>query len=325
MRRRDFIALVGAAAAWPLAARAQRPMPVIGFLASVSATEWSDRVAAFRVGLGERGFVEGQNVTVEYLWADNDLDKLPKLAADLVSRKVSVIVAPGSPLAATAAKSATATIPIVFNNAADPVKLGLVTSLNRPGGNATGVTNMGAELGTKRLGLLRDIAPKVAGVALLINPTNPSAEVQTLEIQEAAQRVGQQLFVVNASSEKDIDTAFETVLKDKGFALIVTSDAFFVSQRNRLAGMASRFSVPAIYEFREFAAAGGLMSYGTNITDLYRLMGVYAGRILQGEKPADLPVMRPTKFELVINLKTAKALGLTVPPGLLAAADEVIE
>jgi putative ABC transport system substrate-binding protein len=213
----------------------------------------------------------------------------------------------------------------VFNNAADPVKLGLVTSLNRPGGNATGVTNMGAELGTKRLGLLRDIAPKVAGVALLINPTNPSAEVQTLEIQEAAQRVGQQLFVVNASSEKDIDTAFETVLKDKGFALIVTSDAFFVSQRNRLAGMASRFSVPAIYEFREFAAAGGLMSYGTNITDLYRLMGVYAGRILQGEKPADLPVMRPTKFELVINLKTAKALGLTVPPGLLAAADEVIE
>jgi putative ABC transport system substrate-binding protein len=326
LKRRNFIALLGGAAAWPVAARAQAPrMPVIGFLSSVSSDAWAARIEAFRKGLEEIGFEDGQNVIVEYRWAGNQLDRLPALAAELVSRRVAVIAAPGNPAAVLAARSATATIPIVFTNAADPIKLGLVASLNRPGGNVTGITNIGAELGTKRLGLLRELIPRAALIAVLVNPTNPSAETQSEEVKAAGDKIGQQILVVTATNDRDLDLAFARLVQSRAAAVLVTSDAFFGTERHRLAALAARDGIPAIYEFREFAVAGGLMSYGASSADLYRLMGTYAGRILKGEKPADLPVLQPTKFELVINIKTAKALRLTIPAGVLAIADEVIE
>jgi putative tryptophan/tyrosine transport system substrate-binding protein len=326
MRRREFITLLGgAAAAWPMAARAQQPaMPVIGFLRPGSPELNAHLVAAFRKGMGETGYVEGRNVAVEYRWAGND-DRLRELAADLVRLRVKVIVTPGSTTAAAAAKSATTTIPIVFSGGGDPVEIGLVASLNRPGGNVTGVSSMAGELGSKRVGLLQELVPRAARLAVLINPNNPLAEAFVADIRAAAPAVGQQLEVLTASTSQGIDAAFATLVETRADALLVGPDALFVSLRAQLATLAARHAVPATYPFREDAEAGGLMSYGPSNTDLVRQAGIYAGRILKGEKPADMPILRATKFELTINLKTAKALGLTVPPTLIARADEVIE
>jgi putative tryptophan/tyrosine transport system substrate-binding protein len=325
MRRREFIMLTGGvAAAWPLAARAQRSatLPVIAFMNLSTARAFTE--AAFRQGLSETGYVEGLNVTTEYHRAEGHDERLPALAADLVRRKVSVIAATGTP-AALAAKDATATIPIVFETAGDPVKLGLVASLNRPGRNITGVTQLSSELVSKRLGLLHDLIPAARIVGLLVNPTDPRAETQTREMQEAAQTLGLQIHVVNASTDAEIDTAFASLSELRPEALLVGTGDLFSRQPERIPALAARQGVPAIYQYREYAAAGGLISYGASLTDSYRQVGVYTGRVLKGEKPADLPVIRPTKFELVINLKTAKALGLNIPPGVLAIADEVIE
>jgi putative ABC transport system substrate-binding protein len=327
MRRRDFISLLGAAAAWPLTARAQQAaMPVIGFLGSASPDLWADRLRAFRQGLSENRYVEGHNVAIEYRWAEGRNDRLPSLAADLVRRQVTVIAAPGSTPAALAAKEATTTIPIVFGIGADPVAVGLVANLSRPGGNLTGVTNFAMELGPKRLELLRELAPTTTVVGLLVNPTSPSlAESTTKDLQSAARTLDLQLHVLHASSERDFDTVFATLVQLQAGALVIGADAFFSSQFEQLAALAISHAVRTIYYSREFTAAGGLMSYGASLTDPFRYTGVYAGRILKGEKPADLPVQQATKVEFIINLKTAKALGLEVPPALLARADEVIE
>jgi len=325
MRRRDFIALVGSsAAAWPLAARAQQPMPVVGYLDASSPAATAPRVAVFRQGLAEAGYVEGRNVAIAYLWAEGQYDRLPEMAAELVRRQVAVIVAGPIP-AAVAAKAATTTIPLVFYVAGDPVKLGLVASLARPGGNATGVNNFQAELGAKQLELLRELLPTAARIGLLINPTNPNVEGVTKDVTAASSATGVQIDVVRASDSREIEAAFATLVRNRADALVVGADSFFTNRRLQVATLATRHAIPAVYIGRESVEAGGLMSYRTSLTEVYRQLGAYAGRILKGDKPADLPVVQSTKFELVINLITAKALGLTVPPTLLTRADEVIE
>src|SRR5262245_2256954 len=325
MRRREFIAALGGAAAMPLAARAQQPMPVIGFLRPGSPELSAHLVAAFRKGLNEAGYVEGRNVAVEYRWAHDHDDRLPELAADLVRLRVAVIATPGSTAAAAAAKSATAAIPIVFSGGGDPVQTGLVASLNRPGGNVTGVSSMQGELGAKRLGLLQELVPRAMRIAILVNPNNPFAEAFVADVRSASPAIGRQIEVFTAGTSLDIDTAFTMLVGKRAEALLIAPDPLFVNRRVQLATLAARHSVPAIYPFREDAEAGGLMSYGTSNTDLVRLVGLYTGRILNGEKPADMPILRATKFELVINLKAAKALGLDVPVHLQQIADEVIE
>jgi putative tryptophan/tyrosine transport system substrate-binding protein len=324
MRRREFIVALGGAAAWPLAASAQQPpIPVIGFLNSLS-SDWP-YLAAFREGLKEIGYVEGQNVAIEYRWAEGHYDRLPGLAADLVRRQVALIAATGGDPSALAAKSATTTIPIVFNVAEDPVKAGLVTSLNRPGGNMTGVSMLTAAMDEKRLELLHELVPRAAVIVVLVNPNFSEAGTESRIVDAAARVLNRQIQILNASNDRDIDVAFAALAQQHVGALLVASDPFFFTRREQLVALAARHAIPTIYFVREFVVAGGLMSYGANFATLYRQLGVYAGRIIRGEKPADLPVVQPTKFEFVINLKTAKSLGLAIPPSLLALADEVIE
>jgi putative ABC transport system substrate-binding protein len=323
MNRRETITLLGSATAWPVAARAQA-MPVIGFLNGVSATEYEPYLKAFHQGLREMGFVEGQNVLIEYRWADRQYDRLPALAADLVGRRVNVIVAAGTPLAAIAAKAATTVTPIVFNIGSDPTEIGLVESLNRPGGNATGTNMLVTELSPKRLGLLHELVPQARTIAYLANPGGLS-QAGAREVMGAAQALGLRIQAVGARTEQDFDQAFALMAQEQAGALLVSPDPTYLNQHQRLVALAADHRLPAIYSYREFPLAGGLISYGTSVSDTYRQLGVYAGRILKGEKPGDLPVLQPTKFDLVINLKTAKALGLTVPASLLAIADEVIE
>jgi putative tryptophan/tyrosine transport system substrate-binding protein len=326
MKRREFIAGLGGAAAWPLAARAQQAKPVIAFINGGSADAMAAQASGFRKGLGETGYVEGHNVTVEYHWLEGQYDRLPALMADLVRRRVAVIATPGSTPAAIAAKAATAMIPIVFGVAEDPAKTGLVASLARPGGNATGVNFFVGELGAKRLSLLHQLVPKAAHVAVLVNPANAtSAETTSREVQEAARSIGLRILILNASTSREIDAAFASLARERPDALFVAGDAFFLSRRVQFATLASRDRIPAAYADREIVEVGGLMSYGTNLADSFRRIGVYAGSIVKGAKPADLPVVQPTKFEFVINMQTAGALGIEVPPALLATADEVIE
>ena len=328
MKRREFITLVGgAAAASPLAARGQQPaMQVIGFLHSASAAAVASHMPAFRKGLSEFGFVEGQNVAIEYRWAEGRNDMLPMMAAELVRRRVAVIVAPQSTAAALAAKAATATIPIVFETGADPVKIGLVASLNRPGGNATGISDIGVELAGKRLGLLHELLPGAARFAVLVNPDNPSiSESFVGEIQASGAALGRQIEVVTSRTNSNIDVAFATFSNKRIDAFLISPEALFVARRTQLVISAARHALPALYHRREFAEAGGLMSYGSDLTDQFRQAGIYAGRILNGEKPANMPVQLPTKFEFVINFQTAKTLGLEIPATLLSRADEVIE
>jgi ABC-type uncharacterized transport system substrate-binding protein len=327
MKRREFIRLVGgAAAAWPLSAHSQQPtMPVIGFVNSASRQGWARPLAAFLKGLGETGFVDGQNVAIEYRWAEGRIDRLPAMMADLVQRRVAVIAATTTP-AALAAKAATATIPVVFETAADPVQLGFVSSLNRPDGNLTGVTQLAVGLVPKELELLHELVPTARIMAMLVNPADTAlAETETRETLAAARTLGLELHVLHASSEQEFDAAFENVVQLRAGGLVIATSALFTSHSSQLAALATRHALPAAYKGREFAAAGGLMSYGSDITDSYRIAGVYTGRILKGDKPADLPVQQATKVELIINLKTAKALGINVPNTLIGRADEVIE
>jgi putative tryptophan/tyrosine transport system substrate-binding protein len=327
LNRREFIALVGGAAAWPLVAHAQQSaMPVIGFLGTISPDRWASRLHAFRQGLSETGYVEGRNVGIEYRWAEGQNDRLPALAADLVRRQVRVIATPESTPGAFAAKAATTTIPIVFSVGVDPVAVGLVASLNRPGGNLTGVTNLNAEILPKRLELMHELVPTATTIALLVNPSNPLvAETESRDAQTAARTLGLQLHVLHASTDRDFDTVFASLAQMRAVALVINTDVFFNSRSEQLAALALRHTVPAIFQYREFVASGGLMSYGTSSTDVFRQVGIYTSRLLRGESPADLPVQQVTKIELIINLKTARTLGLTVPLSLLGRADEVIE
>jgi putative ABC transport system substrate-binding protein len=325
MRRREFITLLGGAAAWPLAARAQQPaMPVVGYLSALSEAPAAAPLAAFRRGLNETGFAEGRNVAIEFRWAEGQYQRLPAMAAELVGRRVSLILAQ-SPPAAIAAKTATTTTPIVFVVGFDPVGVGLVASLNRPGGNATGMTLISPALGQKRLEMLREIAPKASVIAMLVNPGSPDAAPEIGSVQAGAQTLGLQLAMFNASMPSEVSTAFAAITERKPDALLVSTDPFLLNQRDDIDARAARLRIPAIYPFREFATDGGLISYGTNIADAYRQAGIYAGRILKGAKPADLPVEQASKYQLVINLKTAKAIGLTIPESFLLRADEVIE
>jgi putative ABC transport system substrate-binding protein len=326
MRRREFITLLGGAAvAWPLSARGQQPaMPVIGYLGTGSPDGNAAQLSAFRQSLSEAGFIEGRNVAIDYRWADYHLEDMPALAADLVHRQVNVITVAGVP-GALAAKAATRTIPIVFSFGVDPVALGFVASLNRPGGNITGVANLGAELGAKRLELIHEVVPGANPIGVLLNPANPSVDSQTRDMQAAAQALGVRLQIVHAKAERDFDAAFAALLEVRAGALVIGNDALLINRREQLAALALRHAMPAVYQFPEFTAAGGLMSYGGSTTEASRLVGAYAGRILKGEKPGDLPVQQSTKTELIINLKTAKALGLIFPLTLLTRADDVIE
>jgi putative tryptophan/tyrosine transport system substrate-binding protein len=324
--RREFMSLLGgAAAAWPVAARAQQPaMPVIGYLSARSPGDTAHLVPAFRQGLSEGGFVEGQNVTIEYRWALGQVDRLPALAAELAGRPVTILVTTGGESAALAAKAATSTIPIVFSMG-DPVKAGLAASYNRPGGNATGINILSDTIEPKRLGLLHELVPQAATIGFLVDPNFPSAEDQSKDVQEAARAIGLHIHVLRAKTDHEIEAAFETVAQHRIGALAVAASPFFDTRRDTLVALAARHAVPTMYHFREFAAAGGLLSYGIDPVDAYRQVGVYAGRILKGAKPADLPVLQPTKFEFVINLKTAKTLGLEIPARLISFVDEVIE
>jgi len=326
IRRRELIfTLGGAAAAWPLAGLAQQPeVPVIGFLRSSSIERSMHVVAAFRQGLKEAGYSEGENVSIEYRSAEGQYDRLPELATELVKRRVKVIVATGGIGPALAAKALTSTIPIVFTGG-DPVKFGLVASLNQPGGNLTGVSTLTTDIGSKRLGLLHELAPNTTAIAFLSNPHGPEAENYLRDVQSAASGLGKQIRLLNAGTEEEIDAAFVTIGRERPDALLIGTDPFLLGRRDQIVALANHYKLPAFYWSREFAVTGGLMSYGPNRTEPYRLVGIYAGRILKGAKPADLPIIQSTKFELVINLKTAKALGLEVPPTLLARADEVIE
>jgi putative tryptophan/tyrosine transport system substrate-binding protein len=326
VKRRDFITLLGVSATWPLAARAQQPtMPVIGFLNAASPGPFAHLVAAFHKGLNETGYIEGRNLAIEYRWAEGQFDRLSELAADLVRRQVSVIAVTGGEPGPQAAKAATQTIPIVFIANGDPVLQGLVASLNRPGGNATGITIFGAGAVAKRLQLMHDLMPKAATIAYLMNPNNPNAEIEMSAAQAAARFLGLQIHVFSASNVGEFDAAFAAMVQQRASALVVASDALFFWQRNQLVSLAARYGIPAIYYLREIAVAGGLMTYGNNLPEAYRLAGVYVGRILKGAKPADLPVVQSTKFEFVINLQTARALGLEVPNSIQLLADEVIE
>jgi putative tryptophan/tyrosine transport system substrate-binding protein len=326
MKRREFIGLLGGAAAWPIAVKAQQAFsPVIGFMSGRSPAESAGAVAAFHRGLAEGGYVEGKNVAVEYRWADGHYDRLPSLAAELVGRPVAVLAATGGSVSGLAAKATTTTIPIVFSSGGDAVKLGLVPSLNRPGGNVTGVNLVFGALGPKRLGLLHELLPNATTIAMLVNLNYPSAAAEVQDVQAAGLTLGMDIGVFNTPREQDIDPAFTALVGHKPAGLLVADDPFLQAQRDRVVRLAAHHQLPAIYYVRDFVDVGGLMSYGPDIEDAYRLVGVYTARILKGEKPADLPVLQPTKFDLVINLKTAKALGIEIPPTLLARADKVIE
>ena len=326
MKRREFITLLGGVAAWPLAARAQQPtMPVIGILHFGSPEANVNVMAAFRQGLGEAGYVDGRNVAIEYRWAYNDVDRLPQLAADLVRRRVALIVTPANMVVAFAAKAATTTIPIVFNTGTDPVKAGLVASLNRPGGNITGVSFMNVQLGAKRLGMLRELLPKAMRFAILVNRSNPDTDSVVADLRSAAASIGCEIEVLDADTYSDIVPAVASLVQRRADAFLINPGQVFYDRRTQLLTLAARYRLPAIYPAREWADAGGLMSYGSSFAEQHRQAGIYAGRVLKGEKPADLPILRATKFELVINLQTAKALDIDIPPTLLARADEVIE